>query len=252
MARKPVFDRPIAHRGLHDRVAGIIENSASAFERAIEGGFAIECDLQLTSDGSAVVFHDDDRERLTGKSGFVRDASLRDMTTTPLLGSTAGDCPQTFEDFLKQAAGRTLLQVELKQQTHDNTPRLAEVAANAVKNYNGPLVFESFDPHLIAAVRRAGFNGHVGIITYNYDEPDWHPTMTSTQRFQLRHLIHAPWSRFDFISCHQKALDLPAVRFFRAMGAPVTAWTIRSSSEARTVGSRADQLVFEGFDPDRA
>ncbi|MBI4047071.1 MAG: hypothetical protein HY371_09645, partial [Devosia nanyangense] len=75
--------------------------------------------------------------------------------------------------------------------------------------------------------------------------------LTDSQRFQLRHLIHAPWSRFDFISCYQKSLDLPAVRFFRAMGVPVTAWTIRSAAEAREVAGRADQLVFEGFDPDR-
>jgi glycerophosphoryl diester phosphodiesterase len=249
---KPVFDRPIAHRGLHDRAAGIIENSASAFERAIAAGFAIECDLQLTSDGVPVVFHDDDRERLTGKTGFVRDATAAEMTTTPLTGSAGNECPQTFSDMLKQVAGRTLLQVELKQQTHDNTERLAEAAARLVKGYKGPLVFESFDPHLIAAVRRAGFSGHVGIITSAYDDDKSESRLSNAQRFQLRHLIHAPWSRFDFISCHQKALDLPAIRFFRAMGAPVTAWTIRSSDEARTVGRRADQLVFEGFDPDRA
>jgi glycerophosphoryl diester phosphodiesterase len=249
---KPVFDRPIAHRGLHDRAAGIIENSATAFEKAIAAGFAIECDLQLTSDGVPVVFHDDDRERLTGKAGFVRDTSLAEMTATPLTGSATDDCPQTFEQLLQQVNGRTLLQVELKQQTHANTEKLAETAAKAVKDYKGPLVFESFDPHLIAAVRRAGFAGHTGIITFAYDDAKSESKLSNAQRFQLRHLIHAPWSRFDFISCHQKALDLPAIRFFRAMGAPVTAWTIRSSEEARRVGRRADQLVFEGFDPDRA
>lgn len=247
----PSFNRPIAHRGLHDRQAGVIENSRSAFDAAIAGRFAIECDLQLTSDGVPVVFHDDDRERLTGVNGFVRNATAAEMTTTPLLGSSTSDCPQTFDDFLAQVGGRTLLQVELKTQTHENTQRLAEAAARAVKDYKGELVFESFDPHLIAAVRRAGFSGQVGIITYSYDDPDEDGRLTNSQRFQLRHLIHAPWSRFDFISCYQKSLDLPAVRFFRAMGVPVTAWTIRTPAEAREVAGRADQLVFEGFDPDR-
>ncbi|MCF1742900.1 glycerophosphodiester phosphodiesterase family protein [Paradevosia shaoguanensis] len=248
---KLVFDRPIAHRGLHDRQAGVIENSRSAFDAAIAGRFAIECDLQLTSDGVPVVFHDDDRLRLQGVEGFVRNATAEEMTSTPLLGAASGDCPQTFDDFLAQVNGRTLLQVELKTQTHENTQRLADAAAKAVKDYKGPLVFESFDPHLIAAVRRAGFDGKVGIITYSYDDPDEDGRLTDSQRFQLRHLIHAPWSRFDFISCYQKSLDLPAVRFFRAMGVPVTAWTIRSANEAREVAGRADQLVFEGFDPDR-
>ena len=61
---EPMFPRPIAHRGLHDRAKGVIENSASAFEAAIAGNFAIECDVQLTSDGVAVVFHDDVLKRL--------------------------------------------------------------------------------------------------------------------------------------------------------------------------------------------
>ena len=46
---EPLFPNPIAHRGLHDRASGVIENSASAFEAAIAGGFAIECDVQLSS-----------------------------------------------------------------------------------------------------------------------------------------------------------------------------------------------------------
>ena len=72
---KGIFDRPIAHRGLHDRDAGVIENSRSAFARAIEEGYAIECDVQLTRDGVPVIFHDDTLERLTGLSGYVRDIS---------------------------------------------------------------------------------------------------------------------------------------------------------------------------------
>ena len=49
-----VFDRPVAHRGYHDRQRGVIENSAAAFEAAIAKGFGIECDLQLTRDGEVM------------------------------------------------------------------------------------------------------------------------------------------------------------------------------------------------------
>ena len=57
--------QPIAHRGLHTKSKGIIENTAGAFEAAIRGNYAIECDVQLTADGEAIVFHDDDLDRLT-------------------------------------------------------------------------------------------------------------------------------------------------------------------------------------------
>ncbi|MBU1305646.1 MAG: glycerophosphodiester phosphodiesterase, partial [Alphaproteobacteria bacterium] len=99
---KAMFPRPIAHRGLHDRNAGVIENSAAAFEAAIAGNFAIECDVQLTSDGVAVVFHDDDMARLLGRDGAIADATVAQVTSAPLLDSAAGDCPQRFTDFVAQ------------------------------------------------------------------------------------------------------------------------------------------------------
>ncbi|PIK72503.1 glycerophosphodiester phosphodiesterase, partial [Methylobacterium frigidaeris] len=65
--------RPIAHRGLHDRAAGIPENTIAAAEAAIVGGYAIECDVQLSRDGEAMVFHDAGLGRLTGADGLVRE-----------------------------------------------------------------------------------------------------------------------------------------------------------------------------------
>ena len=57
--------RPIAHRGLHDAAAGVIENTPSAFAAAIAGDYGIECDLQISADGEAMVHHDDALGRLT-------------------------------------------------------------------------------------------------------------------------------------------------------------------------------------------
>ena len=246
----PAFDRPIAHRGLHNRAAGIIENSAAAFEAAIGAGYHIECDLQLSSDGEPIVFHDDDLERLTGRKGPVGGLTALELTGLPLLGSAGGDCPQKFGDMLAQVAGRTLLQVELKhQQTKDATETLARRAAEAIATYAGPLVVESFDPNLLTAIRRYGYRGRLGIISYRYDQPEWEGDMSAGEKFVLRHLLHFPWTRFDFMSLHEEALDLPAARVFRAIGKAVTCWTIRSPAAARNaLAAGADQIVFEGFD----
>jgi glycerophosphoryl diester phosphodiesterase len=56
--------RPIAHRGLHNKKT-IIENTEGAFAAAIRGDFAIECDVQLSADGEAMVFHDDELDSVT-------------------------------------------------------------------------------------------------------------------------------------------------------------------------------------------
>jgi glycerophosphoryl diester phosphodiesterase len=248
-----LFPRPIAHRGLHDRDAGVIENSAAAFEAAISGNFAIECDLQLTSDGVPVVFHDDDLDRLTGKSGPVSAITSAELTTTRLLGSAAGNCPQRFADFLAQIAGRTLLQVELKfQRDVAGTQLLARGAAELLKSYSGPVTVESFDPNLLTQIRQFGFTGPRGIITYDYEPNEWDAHLTDEQRYTYRHLLHWHETQFDFISCDKNALELPAIKFWRALGKPVTAWTIRSKVEADAAAPHIDQIVFEGFDPELA
>src|ERR1043166_9023263 len=74
--------RPVAHRGLHDRARGIVENMPAAAAAAIAGDFAIECDIQLSADGEAMVHHDEELGRLTEGSG-------------PLLAKTAAELKAT-------------------------------------------------------------------------------------------------------------------------------------------------------------
>jgi glycerophosphoryl diester phosphodiesterase len=251
---RPVFDRPIAHRGLHDRSSGVIENSRTAFQRAIAAGYAVECDLQLSSDGVPMVFHDSNLDRLVGRPGRVVDTPAAQLAEMDLLGSADGDRPQSFADLLSQVRGQVLLQVELKRQEGHATPMLAKQVATLALGYPGPIVIESFDPALLILVARFGFLGPRGIITERYDDlsdPDV-VRLSRARRGFLRGLWHWPWSRFDFISASKDALDLPAIRLFRMLGKPVTTWTIRSQREAAATAGHADQIVFEGFDPDRA
>ena len=61
-------DWQYAHRGLHGD--GVAENSPAAFAGAIVRGLGIECDVQLSADGEAVVFHKS-TEICPGRSGLV-------------------------------------------------------------------------------------------------------------------------------------------------------------------------------------
>lgn len=245
-----LFDRPIAHRGLHDRAKGVIENSHAAFEAAITAGYAIECDVQLASDGVPFIFHDDDFDRLTKATGPSDAKPIADVQKLVLTDSAAGDVPQTFDQFLAQIAGRAMLQIELKMQRNaEKTRALAESVTRSLSSYRGPYTLESFDPNLLVALRKAGARAPLGIITYGYDEPDWDTKVTPWQRVILRNLLHWPMTRFDFISCRNVSLELPAVRLFRALGVPVTSWTIKSVTDASAALQHADQIVFEGFSP---
>jgi glycerophosphoryl diester phosphodiesterase len=253
MCAKPNFDRPIAHRGLHDRSRGIIENSASAFEAACEHGYAIECDVQLSRDGIPMIFHDDELDRLTGVPGPVGRHSMAELSRMVLLGSATGDTPQSFASFLAQVNNRVLLQIELKQQADQAaTEVLAQTVLDALKSYRGAVTIESFDPQLLIALRRRGARMPLGIVTYGFDEPEWDKHLAEGTKFVLRHLLHWPLTRFDFISCRANALDLPMVKLARSFCIPVTTWTITSPSQALATVGRADQIVFEGFHPQSA
>jgi glycerophosphoryl diester phosphodiesterase len=250
MPHRPIFDRPIAHRGLHDRTRGIIENSLAAFSAAIEKGYAIECDVHLSRDGVPFVFHDNDLDRLTAETGPANARTIAELDAIRLTGSATNESAPRFGEFLKLVAGRTMLQVELKQQPGPGPTRmLAQRVMEELKGYRGPVTIESFDPNILIALRRLGCLIPLGIITYAYDRPEWEKALTAGQKLILRHLLHWPLTRFEFISCLEESLELPAVRLFRSFGLPVTTWTIKSPAQALASVGRADQIVFEGFYP---
>ncbi|MCI9552487.1 MAG: hypothetical protein HFE94_03005 [Acutalibacter sp.] len=72
--RKILEGRNFAHRGLHTADHSIPENSLPAFRRAVEAGYGIELDIQLSKDGQVVVFHDDTLDRVCGAYGRVGTA----------------------------------------------------------------------------------------------------------------------------------------------------------------------------------
>ena len=244
--------RPIAHRGLHDAAKGIVENSLAAARAAIAGNYAIECDVQLSADGDAVVFHDDALDRLTGARGRVDARPLAELTRLTLRGSSETLPP--FSRLLETVAGRAPLVVELKSR-FDGDLSLARRVAELVAGYDGPLAVESFDPDPIAFLRAQGAAlgvGHVplGMVAQaRYDADEW-PDLPEPRRAELEHWLHFSRTRPDFLSFN--ALDMPravAVLFREGLKRPVTVWTVRSAERARAAARWADQIVFEGFAP---
>lgn len=135
--------------------------------------------------------------------------------------------------------------------TSHKDPNLAfsDAANDVAKAYKGPLVFKSFSPHILVHLHNVGCTRPLGIIVEGYRDPAYRAELTAWQRFKLRHLLHYPQSRFDFISCDHAELTLPAVRLFRRMGKPVTTWTVRSPEDEQKARRDADQIVFEGYLP---
>ena len=242
--------RPIAHRGLHDRSTGVIENTLGAAARAVEKRYNIEVDLLLSADEEVVVFHDDTLERLTTAAGRVDRHTMAQLRAIPMRDTT--DRIPTLDDLLALVDGRVGLCLELKS-TFPRRPdeRLVEQVAARLARYRGPVVTKSFDPEVVAAANRIMPAVAHGIVADRADEVEYYARFTRMERFALRHLLHAPRTRPKFVSYCVGDLPAPGPWLARRVfGLPVISWTVRSEEARRRVLHHADQIVFEGFDPD--
>ncbi len=241
--------RPIAHRGLHDRARGVIENSFAAFETAAQNGFAMECDVQLTVDGEAVVFHDFGLERLTGAQGAVMARKAADLASMALGGSAAGDTIRPLSDLLDLIAGRAPIVVEIKSR-FDGDLRLARRVAETLHGRPEPIAVKSFDPRVVAALRMMVPDRPRGIVAMSqYEYPDYE-TVPPEEKRAMANLLHFSEMMPDFISWSVKDLPHCGPHLCRTqLGLPVMTWTVRTPAELASARAHADQIVFEGFLP---
>lgn len=237
--------RPIAHRGLHDRVAGIPENTIAAAEAAIAGGYAIECDVQLSRDGEAMVFHDAGLGRLAGADGLVRERDAAALGQLTVLGSA--ERVPTLSEFLKTIAGRTPLVIEVKTR-FDGDLTLARRTAEVAAAYDGPVALKSFDPAIVGALADLAPGLPRGIVAESHHDDPAYAALTEAQRHGLTNLLHVSESRPDFLSWRVDDLPNAATHLCRLLGGmPVMTWTVRNDAQVRLARAHADQMVFEGF-----
>jgi glycerophosphoryl diester phosphodiesterase len=239
--------RPIAHRGLHDAVAGVIENTASAFAAAIAGHYAIETDLQISADGEAMVHHDDALGRLTDGRG--RLAALSTAEIKAVRFKATADQIMTLGELCDLVGGHATLVIELKSH-FDGDRRLVQRVADVLANYAGPVAVMSFDPAMVEALRTIAPGLPRGIAAErHYAHHEW-DRLPPSQKLRMAHLLHALRTRPHFVAYGIK--DLPVVAPLVArwvFGLPLLTWTVRSLDDRRRATRWADQMIFEGFRP---
>lgn len=239
---------PIAHRGLHDRARGVVENSRAAAEAAIAAGYGIELDVQMTADGEAVVFHDDAMLRLTGAPGLVRDYAAAALGRIALEGG--GETVPTLAEFLALVDGRAPLLIEVKDQDGalgpDVGPLEARVAA-LLAGYGGAAALMSFNPHSVACFATRAPDRPRGLTTCAFDTADW--SLPDYRRAELAALADAERTGAAFVSHDRKDLANPALARLRAEGLPILTWTVRSPAEEAEARRVADNVTFEGYRP---
>jgi glycerophosphoryl diester phosphodiesterase len=239
--------RPIAHRGLHDASRGLIENTAGAMCAAIDAGYGVETDVQLTADGEAIVYHDDTLGRLTEGEGQLGRFTTAELKRVPFRGSA--ERMITLGELCDLVHGRGTMLVELKSK-FDGDGRLPARVAEVLSGYRGPVAAMSFDPNQLAALRHSAPSLVRGIIAAKYRPHPYRDVMPAWMRHGMGYLLTAFAAQPQYVA--YAVADLPALAPIfarRVLGLPLLTWAVRTEAERERTARWADQMIFEGFRP---
>jgi glycerophosphoryl diester phosphodiesterase len=243
--------QPIAHRGLHNIANGVVENTLAAASAAAARALSIECDVQASADGEAMVFHDETLDRLTLSTGLLSQMSRRQIEN--IRFRVGSERIPTFHEFLARISGRTPIICEIKS-GFDGDMRLADRVAEIAAGYDGPLALKSFDPAIPAHFRRAsappgppGRPCPLGIVAEASYEGDYWRALSAEQKASCANFLHFQRTSPDFLSFCVDDLPHSTPFLLRALcSMPVMAWTVRTKAQQRLAARWADQMIFEG------
>ena len=241
--RSKLYGVHYAHRGLFDNDSEAPENSLPAFRLAVENGYGIELDVQLSKDGIPVVFHDATLKRMCGVDGKVWDYTLAELQQMKLASSN--ETIPTFAEALATIAGKTPIIVEYKlDRVQTQVCELANELLNQYeRNYQGVYCIESFHP--------------LAVIWYKKNRPDvvrgqlsmefWKDEKQKDKKYLilLAFLVSNVASRPDFISYQHSDYKNISRRLCRLMGALSVTWTIKSKEQYEKVKDQFDLFIFD-------
>lgn len=230
-----------AHRGLHG--GELPENSVGAFRNAVEHRFGIELDVQLSKDGVPMVFHDDTLNRVCGVDGYLKDYTCEELRAMHLCGSDEYTIP-TLEEVLELVDGRVPLLIELKTGNKELCPTVAPM----LDEYRGCFCIESFDPRLLAWMKKYRPQYARGQLVGRSVKENH--TKSLAQNVILATLISHVISRPDFVACDINIKGNLSVFLCRKLFCvPVFGWTVRSREDFDACRRRSMTSIFENFVP---
>ena len=234
-----------AHRGLHEKDKSIPENSMTAFRKAVDAGYGIEMDLNLTADGRIIVFHDDNLSRLCGADRLITDCTYEELLTYNL--ENTGEKIPLFEDVLSMVNGQVPLIVELKNTKNLN--ELCSKTAEHLDHYDGLYCVESFQPLIVR--------------WFYKNRPDVVRGQLSVGRKSLKGLDVKLWQWLLIISfatnfiCrphfmafyHGDARRKLGLSLFHLLTGRLVGWTVQDNDDIEYCKKKFDAIIFEYFEP---
>lgn len=229
-----------AHRGLHNK--NIPENSLRAFEGAVEKGLGIELDIQLSKDGTVMVFHDFTLNRVAGVDGKVIDYTAEELQGMSLNGQPDGI--PTLEQVLQTVDGRVPLIIEIKIPGFDCS--VCPKAFELLDGYAGPYCVESFHPFALKWMKENRpqiLRGQLSSNFFGHKESG-----NNLEFFAVKNLLLNVIAKPDFIAYDIRYPKTWAFRlcrdFWKAL--PI-GWTVRTEEELTEAKKDFDAWICENI-----
>ncbi len=226
-----LFKVPVAHRGLWDENAP--ENTKTAFRQAIDLGYAIEIDVQMTLDRELVVVHDENMSRIFGIDKDIRDLNYSDVKDLVPFGKN--DKIMTFKEFLAFVDGKTPILIEVKPAKQKG---ISQLVVEQLKGYKGEVAIQSFNPFIVNTIYKIAPEYMLGVIC---SREEW-PNIKWIVRKYLQSLLFRFHTKFDFLSI--RATDISKYGK-KALKYPIISWTIRTKQDLECAEKYAGNIIFE-------
>lgn len=242
--RTPLFGSYYAHRGLHDNETQAPENSMAAFRKAVEAGYGIELDVQLTKDMVPVIFHDETLDRVCGVTGKVFDYTYEELKQFRLCKSE--ERIPLLKDFLEMVDGKVPLIIEIK--AYGRASQVCAAADELISKYHGVYCIESFDSRAVAWYKKHHPEVLRGQLSSNFRKSEH---MENPAMFCIHYLLANCYCKPDFIAYdHHYKRNLSRRIACNLYGALSVAWTIRSQEELNAAKDEFSLFIFEKFRPE--
>ena len=228
---------PIAHRGLHSGDSQVPENSLAAFQAAADAGYAIELDVQITSDGELVVLHDENLARMTGVEGLVSEKFAAEVTKLRLLDST--ETVPALADVLSAVNGRVPVYVEVKNA--GAVGALEDAVARELAVAKAPIAVMSFNPLSLARIAERAPSVPRGQLA----GPFKGESLAWWKKLLLGNLLLNWRSKPDFIAYQLEGLPSAGVSLQKRRGRPLVVWTADTREEFDRAKALGGNVIFE-------
>ena len=235
----------IAHRGLFNN-KDIPENSMPAFIKAVESGYGIELDVQLTQNGVPVVFHDDNLNRMCSVDLILHELTYEELSSHKLIETD--EIIPLFTDVLNTVNGQVPLIIEIKP-SGDSIETLKKVM-EILREYKGEYCIESFDPKVIYYLKRSFPKVKRGILSNDFLKNK--NSMNLFARFIATNLLYNFLIKPDFIAYNFIYYNQISYKICRKLYSPLNvAWTVRSNDDMKIAKAGFDVIIFDSFTPDK-